>query len=164
MSAQPSIDRKPDVEGHGRAWRVTKEPTREEQRATVRAYIVHAPHGNPFWPWYVIACVHLREMVGVESPRKRFSEASHEFLIAAVTPDSYPNLNPDQNVGDVGWLEPLDLVHQVANLTDEQAGKVLDLVVEAVVGFGWSPDQDNREMWKRSIESTADHFRAGIHR
>jgi hypothetical protein len=110
----------------------------------------------------MIACVHLRPIADAPPAFRRFAEASHEILFAAIDPETYPSADPDQWLGGVGYLEPLDLVHQVANLTDEQAAGVLNAIVRAIVA-GESPDQDFRSHWQRVIEDTADHFRAGIH-
>lgn len=157
----PVIERAPDLQGHGRAWKVTHAGTRPEQAATLRAYIVHAPHGNPLWPWYSIAVYHLREIAGTPAPKLHFKEATHEFLIAAIDPNTYEGVHPDR-ASTFGHLQPLDLVHQ-ESLSDEHAAKILDLVVRHIIEGGASPDQDFREWWKRTIAETADHFRRGIH-
>jgi len=93
----------------------------------------------------------------------QFEEASHEYLFCAIDPNTYDRTDPDRWLGGAGYLEPLDLVHQVANLNDDQAGGVLECIVRAIVA-GQSPDQDFRPYWKRVIEGTADHFRSGVHR
>jgi len=164
MMNHPDTSTWPDsaYEGFGKAWLSYAPPTRPEQEATVRAYIVHAPQGNQFWPWYLIASIHLREIEGTESPHKRFPEASHEFMIAAVNPDDYGKLHPG-GLSEVSFLTPIDLVHQVGDLDDDQAAKICDSIVRAIVVGGDSPDQDFRSYWIRSIDSTAHHFRTGVH-
>jgi|KBSSwiStaDraftv2_1062776.scaffolds.fasta_scaffold00388_42 hypothetical protein len=159
----PKIERAPDAEGVGRAWRITLTGQHVDQSACVRSYVVHAPHGNPMWPWYMIACVHLRDVQGQSRPpHRQFTEASHEYLFLAIDPKTYPNVHPDDWKGGVQWLTPVDLVHQVANLTDPQASGVLDAIVNRIV-TGASPDQDWRSMWRTAIDATAEHYRAGIH-
>lgn len=162
MNAPPKIERAPDLTGNGRAWLITATSDVPDHSATVRAYIVHAPQGNPHWPWYMIAGVHLREIVDVPPPIKHFVEASHEIVFCAISPDSYERVDPD-NYHGIGWLEPIDLIHQVANLTDEQAAHVVEACVRAIVVGGHSPDQDHRRWWQVAIEHTAQHEREGRH-
>lgn len=157
----PSIKRAPDLEAYGRAWRITIGPLHPEQEACIGSYVVHAPNGNPFWPWYLVAAVHIRPIEGSPSPHLKFPGATHEFLIGAFDPRDYPKIDPDRHVG-VGLLRPLDLCHQVTLRTDEQARAVLTLLVRAIVG-GDSPDQDFRSLWVQRLDVTARHFFDGKH-
>lgn len=149
----PDVKKAPDLEGFGRAWRIDPlKPRHVDQTATVAGWLVHAPHGNPFWPWYIVSAVHLRDIEGQSKPAvKKFAEASHEFLICAINPETYPQADPE-NWGAVGYLEPIDLAHQLGGLTDTQAGRIVEEMVKAVTFNGASPDQDFRRMWQTWLE------------
>ena len=148
--------REPDVKGlAGRAWH--RLPTTTQ--TTVDHYLVNAPASHPIWPWYTVAIVHLRPVEGMPPAHKHFSDASHELLVIALNPEHYP---PDPDLpGDAAYpyLTPINSATQVGALNDDQAKKLLDLIVQGIVGGVLNPDTDGRQQFEEAVRQTAQHLR-----
>lgn len=132
-----------------------------QRKADCGMWLVHAPHGNPFWPWYMVAVVNLRDHKGqTGSPFIQFPGASHELLVVA--------LNPEDPLPDVDawtqprYLVPVDQCVQFIVADDKQATSLLDVVVKGILS-GISPDQDYRALWREMVAQTAEHIRLGGH-
>lgn len=148
--------REPEFAGvAGRAWK--RLPTASE--TTLAHYLVHAPASHPVWPWYMLAIVHLRPVEGLPPAHKQFSDASHELLVLAIDPKCYP---PDPDLaGDKAYpyLHPINSATQVGALQDEDAKKLLELTVRAIVDGRLNPDTDGRRQLEETIRKTAQHYR-----
>lgn len=160
-----AIQRTPDLTGpYGRAWRITAPPLVPDQQATLRAWLLHGAW-HPFWTFWEVAVVHLRPIEGVRPPTKRYPEAEYEALIVSIaSPPGSPERKPDPD--DLQSMQPLlppDCARQFDGVTDEQAARLADDVVHAIVVSGMSPDSDHRHAWERRIDATVEHLRAGLH-
>lgn len=157
----------PDLAGVGRAWKLDLDLYRDgpnmmpDHEGTVAWWLVHAPGAHPFWSWYVVGTVHLREIEGqTRRPHLQFPGASHEILFVALNPEHpLPSLDA---WADIQFLEPLDLVEQFIVSDDDAAAELTELVVKHIVD-GMSPDQDHRQYWAGAIARTAEHIRLGGH-
>jgi hypothetical protein len=150
--------------GSGRAWKIaTTDPEILEENvdwnAGVGSYLVHAPHGHPYWYWYCVGCVHLRDIPGQSRPPRRdFPEATHEMMFLALNPEApIPDVDDWQGMRH---LSPVDLEHQFQVNSDEEAAELTELVVRHICA-GQSPDQDFRTYWRGMIDETAERIRLG---
>jgi len=155
----------PDFEGAGgRAWRIDIRPADRISRdhdATVAAWHLHCPHAHPFWSWYVVYLIHLRDVPGQSKPpTKRYPEAAYEVVVAALDPE-----HPIQPavVQRHRHLEPFDHVIQFHGTTDAQAVAVIELYVRACVEGTLSPDPDFRQIWRELMPQTIEHVVKGHH-
>ena len=114
---------------------------------------------NPFWSYWMVAIVHLRDIPGVPPARKSYADAEFEFLIATIDPEKAPN--PDPDLGPWPLLRPMDCVVHFHGVIDDQAAKLLELAVRDMVLSAESPDSDYREAWKRKIWATVEHMTTG---
>jgi hypothetical protein len=161
-SKQVAPAERPDVEGtHGRAWRVTHPREAEDYPTSLKGWLVYQPRSHPFWSWYMVGGVALRDEPGVSSAHKQFAAATHEFLIAALDPTK--PLPMIHNWRQAAYMRPLDLVHQIELPNDYAAQEILDLIVERACTQGVQLDEDNRRWWQGSLDTTAQHYREGVH-
>lgn len=157
------MTREPELKHYGAAWRITARAN-VDQDATVESWLVQGPW-HPLWTYWLVASVHLRDMPGQSRPPvKRFAAATHEFLILSLqSPPGIADVHPDpDDLNTLRHLDPPDVVTQFV-ATDEEARKLVDLAVKAIVLTGKSPDSDYREWWVRSIPRTLEHIRFGKH-
>lgn len=146
-----------------KAWRLTL----PEGHTTLGSWLVHVPGAHPFWSWWLMSVVHLREVEGVPVVRQ-YPEAEYEFLILAINPDAEDGLDPDDwpptTANDEPWmLWPPDVVEQFHGVDDETAKNILDLGVAAVMDGAVSPDSDYRRWWRESLARTVEHAVHGGH-
>lgn len=159
--------RDPDIHGVGRAWKVlAPDAPQWQQQASCGAWLVHAPHGHPFWTWYAVQCISLREIAGQDRPpHLQFPGASHEWLVLALNPEQpLPDIERWNGPGTppMQYLEPIDQCVQFIVADDDQARELCELTVRHILS-GVSPDQDFREYWRTAIANTAEHIRLGGH-
>jgi hypothetical protein len=156
--------RPPDLQGPmGRAWKLAIQTQHVDQMATLSFWLIDAPHSHPFWPWHVLALVHLRDIEGQSKPaHKRYPEAEYELLILAIDPEVCP---PDPDDYDGGFtLSPPDVMEQFdVKGSDHDAIRIVEASVRAIVNGHISPDQDYRSTWAGMLKATADHFKSGAH-
>lgn len=154
--------REPDFKGpYGRAWSIaTNKP---EHAACLGSWIVNVPGAHPYWEYWLVALVHLRDVPGVEAAHRKYPEAEFEFSIQSIDPERCPE--PDPDAADAGYplLHPVDVVEQFHGISDHDAQRVADLCITAMLHGRISPDQDFRSMWNRTIQGTVTHFRQGQH-
>lgn len=154
----------PDLVGvSGRAWKVTKPDTLRSpaQAASLESFLVNVPNAHPFWAFWIVSVIHLRDLPGVPPAKKTYPEATHEFLIVSLNPEKGPP-NPD----DIETLHPLtppDVSEQFSGVTDAQAVAVNALCVRAIVDGLLSPDSDYRRLWAQVIRNTVEHAATGGH-
>lgn len=156
----------------GKAWKceyTQPETLTDQERAAFETscgeYLIHAPQAHPFWTWYYMAGISLRDDIPGSPPASRqFEGATHELVVLSLDPDHAAPL-PNGEFGQHGQLHPLsppDHVVQTMHVNDEQFGEILDRFAQAVVNGVLSPDSDYRESWRQTMMNTTDHFR-GLH-
>lgn len=162
--------RAPDVRGaFGSAWLFAPyvacdDPdAKPDFAANLQNWLLECPQAHPMWSHWLVSLIHLRDIEGVPPAKVHREGATHEFVIAA--------LEPGQPLPDVEhplspmpkMMQPVDVVHQVVGVDDEQAVRVLFDVVKATVHGYLSPDADWREVWKTVLDGTAKHYAEGHH-
>jgi hypothetical protein len=156
--------RAPDLEyGAQKAWKVlARDPDQPGQAATVDCWLINGPY-HIWWSYWLISAVHLRPIEGTPPALIQFPGASHEFLIVSLLspPSDHPAPDPD-DLSTFQILTPVDLCHQEAGLTDEQAAEICGLMAKYAVN-GQSTDSDYRRHWETIIAATAVHYRDGTH-
>jgi hypothetical protein len=147
----------------GRGWKVPIPADGEPAwAATLNAWIVNVPGAHPFWSWWQVSVVHLRDLHGVPPAHRRYPEAEYEFMIVAFDPDTPPD--PDDRGGDgAKFLTPIDVVEQFHGIADAQAAQLCDGAVAAILRGRASPDQDYRSWWHACIRSSVEHAALGGH-
>ncbi len=164
--------RDPDLSGVARAWKI--DPTeiikdREDDPGLV-TWLINGPY-HPFWSWWMLAVVHLRDIPGILPPEKSYPEAEYELMILSLDPGT-ANIRKQPDIdlieagnldeGMPGFLTPPDVVFQFHKVTEEQAIKIAEYAVQAIVN-GRSCDSDFREWWKVSLSKTVEHIVLGVH-
>lgn len=155
--------RAPDVTGpFGRAWVVKKPIVKPDHNASLSEWLINVPGAHPFWEYWYIALIHLRDIPGVPPAHKKYPEAEFEFIIAAISPEVRPAPDPDEARG-FPLMTPTDVAEQFHGITDHDAVRVCEAAVQAIVNGRISPDQDFRSMWHQLLARTVEHFREGKH-
>jgi len=159
-----------------RAWRMDTPATRKAHErewghgasAGLASWMVNGPY-HILWNWWYVGVVSLRDFPGIPPAKKNYDDAEYELSIWSIDSPPGGTITPDiakLRAGDLtargSLLHPADLIYQFDGVTDDQAVKICDSVIAAIVD-GYSPDSDYREWWKRSLDETVNHFRAGIH-
>jgi len=158
--------RAPDFEGlHGRAWRIAIRPEdrqRPAQAASLAGWHLHCPQAHPFWSWYMVTLIHLREIPGTPPPTLHAPGNSHECIVMSLNPD-HPLVEPGRIQHPLHYLEPFDHVLQFGGTTDAQAIQVIELYLRACVNGHLSPDSDWRRAWRDLLPGTIEHVVTGTH-
>jgi hypothetical protein len=158
--------RAPDQQtGNGRAWNLDLTRIPEGQKhATVASWLVNVPGAHPFWAYWTITVVTLKDLPGVPPAKKRYPEAEYEFMILAIDPERCPEPDPDKIIIE-GYphLSPIDVIEQFHGISEADAGRLVDGAVRAVLSGHVSPDQDFRPAWRNLIAGTVQHFIEGKH-
>lgn len=110
----------------------------------------------------MVTCIHLRPMEGVPDPKLHVPDATHEYVVVAIDPEQCPYPDPD-DIEEIRFLRPVDVVQQVTGLDDKQAAKVLELCALACTSGRLVPDVDFHRAWEHAIVATADHQRGEHH-
>lgn len=160
----------PTFEGRfGKAWRVKNhqdEMAPKAWQSAVVSYQVHRPGAHPWWEWYVIGCVSLRDIEGAKPANKHYQEAEYEIHFFALDPDA-PIPDPDEptHLTGAGYtsLEPPELVHQFHGISNEQAYEFMTSLIQTIVVKGLSPDSDFQSYWKKLIANSVEHIALGGH-
>lgn len=162
----------PTVEGPaGKAWLWDlPDEVRERFPASKREYLMCVPGSNPFWWWYVLMLIDLRDHEGSPPAHKEFIGAQYEIRVNALSPEHpVPEPTGDAFSPDVPvqlvTLDPPDQIHQLGAMPrqDVDACEFLDKVATAVVNGHLPPDSDFRATWKRSMELSYEHVTTGGH-
>lgn len=170
--------RAPDLVGRvGQAWKVNVGPATLDDRqrllsssgTSLDSYVVTGPW-HPFWDHWLVYLVSLKDIPGIDPPKKSYPEAEYELAIWSLqAPDGQRSgmkaSLADIEAGRKGFaiLTPPDAVNQFHGLTPDEANSVLRLVVTAIVGGRASPDSDWRNWWRVYIENTVRHARGEAH-
>lgn len=147
----------------GQAWHIENDSDVPDHRATLASWLVKRPGAHPFWQWWLLSVISLRDIEGVPPAHKRYPEAEYEFMIATVDPESHPDPKPEDALPGFGLLRPIDVIVQFHGVTDDQARRIAGLAIDAIVHGMLSPDQDYRRSWESAIRNTVDHFVQGVH-
>jgi hypothetical protein len=154
--------RDPDTTGPcGRAWLYRASPD-AKPHASISQWLVNRPGAHPYWQWWTVSVVHLRDLPGLKPAKKHYPEAEYEFMIFSIDPEQRPDPEPDDPRG-YPHLVPLDVVVQFHGVTDRDAERICQSAISAIMNGLLSPDQDYRQAWKESIRATVSHFAAGKH-
>jgi hypothetical protein len=158
--------REPDVKGpYGRAWFIRdKDPKFVDHQACLGSWLVNVPGAHPFWEYWLVTIVHLRDIPGQSKPAtKKYPEAEFEFGIHSIDPAIVPEPDPDNALEGYPLLNPPDVIEQFHGISDRDALRVAEGGISAMIHGRISPDQDFRPMWNRLITGTVEHFRSGAH-
>jgi hypothetical protein len=152
--------RDPDIKGRvAEAWLIK---LKSEDRGTLAGWVVRGPF-HPFWQWWMVTVVHLRDIPGQSPAHKSYPEAEFEFIILSANPEHSPP-DPDNPAGGYKFLVPPDVVEQFHGVSDHDAKRILESSVRAICDGIMSPDSDYRSIWKETLAGTVQHFREGGHR
>ncbi len=155
--------REPDLAGPcGRAWKMPNKNELPSHQAHISSWLVNRPGAHPFWQWWVVSMIHLRDLPGVPAAHRHYQDAEFEFTIFSIDPERCPNPQPDDPNG-YPHLVPLDVVEQFHGVSDADASRICLSAIQAIVQGILSPDQDYRQSWKESIRQTVEHFASGRH-
>jgi len=120
-------------------------------------WLLHAPSAHPAWSWYWLTGCALRDFPDMPTAVITRDGATHEMMIWAIHPDCTPD--PDAITAQrLSLLRPPNLVHQLVDITDEVAKKVMRMFVHAICDGNASPDSDFMQMNARMIDAAAAHF------
>jgi hypothetical protein len=165
--------------GPVRAWKLPNpEPGVGEPawQATIRCWYLNGPF-HPAWSWWQIGVVHLRDIDDVPPANLAYPEAEYELMIVSFNPEAgEPDIDKADRAerwakeGESMYLSPPDCARHFhldptldQGTRDLQAAEICDLVVKAIVNKGMSPDSDYRSAWHEVIDTTAQHYREGLH-
>lgn len=136
----------------GKAWRMNLKAARKAwvqskqgdgKDSTVAGWVVHCPSAHPFWQYYFVAVIHLREAPGLPPPRRYGDDYTHELIVAALDPKYVPNiLSPMEH-----YLRPMNFAAQWNAGTDIAADVKVESVVREIVNGELSPDTDHMRAW-----------------
>jgi hypothetical protein len=144
---------------------IPNESTTPDHKAGLSSWIVNVPGAHPFWSHWMVAVCHLRDLPGVRAANKKYPEAEFEFIIASINPESCPNPTVARAlVEGLPLMSPIDVVEQFHGVKDEDAARVCEGAIRAIIDGHMSPDQDYRSAWKTVIHATVKHFQEGRHR
>lgn len=142
---------------------VRDEHWRADWDASIGLFLVNGPF-HPFWSWWAVLAVHLRDLPGVKPAYRQYPEAEYEFAIHSLDAGAQRPFDPAKDRWAERLLSPPDVVkHFDVGTTlpvverDRVARKVLELAVAAVVDANISPDSDLRRWWESAIPRTVEH-------
>lgn len=127
--------------------------------ATISAWLVNASWAPPFWSWWQVCVIHLRDIPGVRPAHKAYPEAEYALMIMALDPEKG---TPDPE-GQLHFLHPADVVEQFHGLDDAGAKRLCEMAASAIINGHISPDQDYRSSWKVMIRNAVEHIALGGH-
>jgi hypothetical protein len=171
--------REPTLSGVARAYEIKRTPELQQsyvkergfEDTTLSMWLINGPY-HPFWSWWSVFVMALRDVPGAPPFNKQYPEAEYEIVCVSLNPEGEPGRpklpDPDKiEAGDIqggmpGFLVPPDWTVQFHKVTDAQAVKICEMAVRAIVA-GQSCDSDFRQWWKGSITKTVEHFVLGVH-
>lgn len=141
-----------------------------EGASTVGAWLLDVPGAHPVWRWRVLSLIHLRPTNLSPDPYLLKPDNTHEVSLIAVNPkvadpiDRLGYRHPAFRRHLPPWhLVPDDMSAQIQNLTDVQAHRLGDRLVQAAIDGVLIPDSDHATQWETAIRDTAEHYAAGEH-
>lgn len=156
--------RQPDRTGAaGRAWLRQCKSDVPDHQATLASWLVNVYGAHPFWQWWAVSVVHLRDVPGQSRPaHKAYPEAAYEFLIVAIDP-AWPEASSTADDLELPFLSPIDVCEQFHGVDDANAFRFCGMAVDLIVGGRLSPDQDYRSVWREVVRDSIAHLRDGRH-
>lgn len=163
--------RKPDKTGVADAWLI--EMSNEAQQAHskewgyphtgIKHWFIRGPY-HPFWHWWMISVIDLRDHPNTPPANKQYPEAEYEFSIYSLKDEVNIEAADKGDLANRGYtlLSPPDVIFQFHGVTDKQASDICDLAVDLIVR-GQSCDSDFRQQWKSMLANTVTHYTLGIH-
>lgn len=157
--------------GIGAAWEVVADESTPDRRpdwdASIGLALLSGPW-HPFWGWWAVAVVHLRDMPGVRPAYRQYPTAEYEFAIHSLDAGGSVGKPWDVERDYMSWssrlLTPPDVVkHFDVGTTlpvverDRVARAVFTSAVAGIVRGGVSPDSDFRSWWNAAIPRTVEH-------
>lgn len=149
----------PTLEGPaGCAWEIDLEalalrnlPGFEPNHTTVSSWLVYAPAAHPFWSYYEIAAIHLRDVPGMKPATIMRPGSTHEVMLYALSPEIAPD---PKGFLSVGWLKPMNFGGQwtvavrpnPVDLDNAARSKIRGTVEEILAGV-LNPDTDGIRQW-----------------
>lgn len=153
--------REPDFSHENRrAWKCTAPATAPAHAAHLVTYLVNFPGAHPWWEYWGVTVVHLRDILGAPAAKKSYPDAGYEFGIWTIDPRKHP-APVDPDAGAWALLSPADSIVQFHGIDDEQATELGLLSVKLMVERAYSPDSDFRSFWKEAIWGTVEHMTIG---
>lgn len=134
-----AYDKVPDMPGWG---------------ACLKLYYVYLDNYHPMLKWFIIACNHLRDDVGLLPANKQSSDKTHEFIVGIVDPESYlfESFNP-KYPQPFNILPPLIVNYQRSKLTDANAVEITATLATAMVDGQQIPEEETRKHWITAIDT-----------
>ena len=129
---------------------------------------------HPVWPQFILSAVTLTDVEGAPPAVLHFPGATHELMVVALNPGpvgSPPHTAEQFAAGGFrgvgGYLEPIDVVHQL-EATDAVVVELLELAARACVDGVLNPSTDDarpqlREAWLSALVRTLAHMRGEAH-
>jgi hypothetical protein len=155
--------RTPDQEGPAaKGWIVPTEQFERKAPAHLASWMVVGDGFHLLWDTWIISTCHLRDVPGVDPPKLDYPGAEYEIVIAALDPNHGP-YDPDHLPQGIPRMTPIDLVKQFDGCSDEQAARLVGLMVREICAGRASPDSDYQRRWDRIIDYTVSHYKAGLH-
>ncbi len=145
----------------GRAW-LLKPKLEKPNPSTLCSWLVNRPGAHPYWEWWLVGLITLKDLPGIRPARKSYPEAEHELMIYTIDPTTCASPEPDDPNGYPPLL-PLDVVEQFHGISEVDAKRLTEMVVQTIVSGRISPNQDFRRIWKEVIAGTVQHLREGQH-
>lgn len=160
--------RDPNTSGvAGRAWKVALDApwVKSAPNSTLVAWFLCVPSAHPFWSWYSISVIHLRDMEGVKPAIRQYPEAEYELIVIALDPgpdrNNHVEYDPDGSE-PTKLLMPPNHVIQFHGLSDEQAAELGDRLAMAVCRGLLNPDTDHRRAWTKAVQQLVERYSARL--
>lgn len=115
------------------------------------------PEAHPYWEWWLLSVVHLREVPGVSEPKFLYEGAEYELALTTIDPED--SVTPDKPEGYL-YLHPADIIEQFSGVTDDQAAQIGGLSSLALVDGRVRPNAEKD--WKQLLMETVHSFHAGL--
>lgn len=124
---------------------------------------MNVPDAHPWWQWWVVGVVHLRDVEGVAEAKRAYSAAEYEFTILTVDPEESAAPDPDMVNEGYSFLYPADVAEQFDGVSDSDAARIAYLGIQEIVSGRISPDEGFQPAWKKMLDETVKSFHAGLH-
>lgn len=159
----------------GIATRLDVLPDMPNADTTVCWWLLEGPW-HPAWHQFILSVVRLADVPGKPPAVLHFPGATHEVLVLALNPPEggvfgAPARHPVDVVQtkglSLGYLRPVDVVHQFTG-TDDELAQVTDLAAQACIAGLLTPSTDDdrerlREVWLGTYVRTLAHIRGEAH-
>jgi hypothetical protein len=139
---------------HGKAWQcdvaaMAADCGQKNNGACLGTWIIHAPWAHPFWQYYALSLVHLRQIEGMPPAKIMLPGAIHEIFLFALDPAHMPEIDKMPHL-----LHPANFGAQWIAENDEQAIKHVMGVVQEICDGLLSPDTDFKREWVKRFSDS----------